>query len=1160
DQQSRIQAITTTDRNVVVVAGAGTGKTTLLVNRLLFLVLRDPHALSLRELIALTFTRKAAHEMKLRLREQLLAILAATTPGAHADQVPVVDCEPLATVFAHRGQKKPSNEAMYERAQRALEDLEQSQIGTLHSFAAHVLRLYPLEAGVAPGFQEDDGSLFADYFNHEWELWLDEELGSARIHDPEDPWRPILQRIKLQDLQCLAHALADESIPLSTCLASATTLHGPLREWFQELRDQAKRLRADSTRTYVLERMLDAAILCFEQALAGSLLQDRDAQGAGCEDLAMLQRQIPPKTQGWSNEAYEAARHILRVAQALPDALNNPLHALLPRLIGFAETCRARFLQSGWVTFNGLLIRARNVLRDCPHVRRELKSRYRAIVVDEFQDTDPVQYECLLYLAEMWGGHASHWRDVRLQPGKLFVVGDPKQSIYAFRGADMQAYDEIIHEKVLAGSSYGEPYHLQSNFRSHRHLLAPINAWFRRLFPSHPQRGVQPDYQPLIPVQDERPPCSQERLEIHVVSPDDAQNGNMEAATRAEAAHIASWLSTEVLGREKIWNNGTITPIKPKHVAILLPAFTDAVLYLDALRQHGIPYRAEGEKHFFERQEVLDCINILRAVANPDDQIALVGVLRSPVGGCTDADIAALALQRRLDYRRDSGSASETLPLIYGVLRDLHRSLGHMPLPDVLNAVFHALPLEELAAASMDREQALANVWKLRDIVAELATRPGFTLKGIIDKLNQWVGDPPDEPGAMLYEEGMEYEESEGALRVLSIHRAKGLEFPMVVVAGLHRELRSRKSAAWAQCEWTTGVVGMQVGPYRTIGGLYVSSKLKQREQAERLRLLYVAMTRAKRRLVLSTAIPYSIQGHRQTLWGLLRQAFSPDLCSLVDSSTPSPSSFSRELLIDGSPILIRRIKGSRDEVQIYPPITPAWNSDCRTEKPSRELWERRKQTWAQQTAHRRFLSPTGVATSQGSPGDISHSTSRSRVSSALLLGELAHRVLQAWDFSADPHALPDFATTVGRARVPTSMPWAEEVLAELREIMTVFSTSPAYQLLHHAHILGRELPFAVPWPSIPHDPRGSTESQEDVRLNGCVMEGVVDVLYRYGGEVWVADYKTDRVDAISLPQRIELYRGQLSIYTMAISRCLGMSLAGAHMIFLRTGQVITVR
>ena len=217
DEQTRRLAETTFDRNVVVVAGAGTGKTTLLVNRFIHTLMREPRPLAITQIVALTFTNKAATEMKARLRERLERLVESSQGQEEDDVTGVVRIQDLRELYGL------SLSQIVERAEAALGNLEKSQIGTLHSFAAHLLRLYPIESRVDPKFQEDDGSRFESYFTLEWEFWLDQELGMNGSN--HEGWKEILVEISLADIRQLAFAISHEIVSLEELLEQVEEAH-----------------------------------------------------------------------------------------------------------------------------------------------------------------------------------------------------------------------------------------------------------------------------------------------------------------------------------------------------------------------------------------------------------------------------------------------------------------------------------------------------------------------------------------------------------------------------------------------------------------------------------------------------------------------------------------------------------------------------------------------------------------------------------------------------------------------------------------------------------------------------------------------------------------------------------------------------------------------
>ena len=1144
DAQSRRLAETTFDRNVVVVAGAGTGKTTLLVNRLIHLLMREPHPVPVMRLVALTFTNKAATEMKVRLRERVKVLLASGQGARNQADPGSVSAEDL------RERYGLSTDQIAERAQAALQDLEKAQIGTLHSFAAHLLRLHPLESGVDPSFQTDDGELrFEEHFRGQWDLWLDRELGPGGAQHGR--WRRVLADAGLETIRELAYALRSDLIPLDELRAQAGEpgLSPALRAWFAARRDRASALLAahDRPKRRKIESMLAAAQALFA-ALAERGLESFDAE------RVELERDLGMQPAGWSGEEFAEAAGLLRTAKHVLEVDQEFMGDLLALIVPFVQAARESFLAQGWISFDGLLAKARALLRDHPAVRERLKHDYQAVLVDEFQDTDPVQYEIILYLAEKAGRHAAGWREVDTEPGKLFIVGDPKQSIYAFRRADIEAFDQVVGKLRAAG---GLVYELTTNFRSHQSVLEVVNPLFDRLL--RPQENVQPPNVPLVVRPQRRGGVAHPGVELRLVRAEEDEELESPAATRIEADQLARWLRDEVLDRETLTDaQGRSTPLRPGHVALLFRTLTYAQDYLDALRRHEIAYVTDGEKHFYRRQEVVDLVNLLRVIDNPHDAVALVGVLRSQLGGVTDRELVGLRERGALDYRRPdrlpSGKHPRAAALrsFYARLAGLNREVRARPLPDAVDLLFARLPVLELAAASLHGEQAVANLVKVRQMAAELADRPYLTLTGFVEVIMARLSEQPEEAESALSEESLE------AVRVMTIHKAKGLEFPVVILPGFHHGTSRGREAPPVSHDWSSGVLGVALGERCSLGAVLVGEKLRLREEAERRRLFYVGMTRAKERLVLSGGL--SARAAKGAFLGLLQEAVSDEIGQAGEQALRvGPISFGQTVVAtsDRAP---RRRRGAPEKLR----ASAEW-------KALAPLWERRDRTWETACATSAHVTPTRLA------GGHDERMSRTGLAvqggaaseRALLIGTLAHRVLQHWDFAEGAGKLAERIATACRAGVPAEQSGETAgIERELLELLQTFAGSAPFRDLQRAEILGREVPFTMSWegkgrgargkrPKTKHSPLAS--SPVPLASTPCVMEGVIDVLYRLDGHIHLADYKTDRVEDSELSDRAASYEGQVRVYREAVARCLGIKQVGVQLIFLRNGKAVPV-
>ncbi|BFU96972.1 MAG: conserved protein of unknown function [Nitrospira sp.] len=1105
DRQARESAETTFDRNVVVVAGAGTGKTTLLVNRLIHLLMKEPDPIAVTQIVALTFTNKAATEMKVRLRERLTALARPEIEGHRATDGGAVSIRQLQVRY------RLDEREIATRAEAALQDLEKAQIGTLHSFAAHLLRLHPLESGVDPAFQEDDGQRFDEHFTEAWDLWIDQELGRQGTH--HEDWRMILSAADLGSLRHLARSLSSELVDVDAVEAqlSASGLNPILIDQLRQLASRALVLLSahDRPKRRKIEQML---------AAAGSFLNRLAEQGVGAVQTLQLEvrdclgKEVGSAVAGWEKPDFAEAASIIKTSQQFLDVDHQYFITLLQIISPLIRSIRASFSAKGWLSFDGLLARARRLLWNHRAVRERVKRDYRAVLVDEFQDTDPVQYDIILAVSERAGHHATDWRDIALDPGKLFIVGDPKQSIYAFRRADIEAFDRVVQKIVTDGGLLST---LTTNFRSDAAVLSPVNDVFDRLFERRPL--IQPA-NVRLEAHPQRPPAlADPGVRFRIVAPQEEDAFDAEEAARAEGEALARWLKDELL----------IHPhMKAGQVALLFRRLTQADAYLDALRRHGIPYVIEGEKHFYRRQEVIDLVNVLRVLDHPYDRLALAGVLRSPLGGCTDSDLYAMHSAGSLDGVNESALLAWRHPLaapvrlLYRQLARLRRDAATVSLAEVIQLVFDRLPLLELAAASLHGEQAVANLLKVKHTAASLSDRPHLTFSSFVDLMVARLEDQPDEAESPLAEENAD------AVQILTIHKAKGLEFPVVLLPGLHQGSGRERSKPMVVYDWSSGSYGLSLGEHCTFGSVLIREKFSAREEAERRRILYVGMTRAKDLLVLSGSVTERSAG--ENVLDLLQEIGEGELGGGATRHVKiGTSDIPHHVVHAPDRTWPKRPLARRSEPSLVDPQAVA------------ELWNERAARWMSTRGIHWHVTPTESSTHQSVAQGRSVSDGQDR-RLARLTGVLAHRILERWDFNEPTDRMLDHIAAVLRTTSgPDEQAWLPELTESLRELFARFGTSQPYERLRSATILGREVPFVMPW--------------EDRQ----VMEGVIDIIYRLDGRIWLADYKTDRIETEEAVDRARRYTHQASVYRAAAERGLGQPIAGFQFIFLRAGIAV---
>ena len=606
---------------------------------------------------------------------------------------------------------------------------------------------------------------------------------------------------------------------------------------------------------------------------------------------------------------------------------------------------------------------------------------------------------------------------------------------------------------------------------------------------------------------------------------------NAETARRLEGESLARWLKEQVLGKTTILDTrGATVYTQPKDVAILLRKLTDIHDYLEPLRRQGIRYLVEGERHFYAAKEIIDAVNLLRAVENPHDRLALVGVLRSPLGGLTDQQIYQLHRQNLLDYRAAEKLAEPDIPPtladLYDTLARLHNDTRTMGVGAAVAHVFATLPVELLAACYFHGEQAVANLQKLMQQAELLGRERLTTFKEAIRQLEQRVLDVEDEGESALAEENVD------AVRIMSIHKAKGLEFPIVILAGCQSGIERRHSAdAEAMFDWSTALTGLRIGSISDLAGLYIAEKARLRSAEEQKRLLYVAMTRARDNLIISCA-PSS----RRSGGSFLSMLDSTLNDGIADAETST------------------RVNVGKGTVQIEV-VSASLSAPSQTKggsKPTKKtanwkaflgIWSRRRSAYerAQQAAP--FLTPTLLKQQEQASSEVGGNLNGQifRQTAALVVGDLAHRFLQNWQFVND---VKDFEEQL-HDFISQSLPQEYEssraqIETDLRLIFAGFFPSKSYAELARARILGREVPLLMPW-------------------DGQIMEGVIDLIYERNGLLYLADYKTDKVAPRELRQSAERYRQQAEIYTQAANQSLRREVAAFKIIFLRTGEAVEI-
>jgi len=871
-QQER--AVATRGPSVVLSSGAGCGKTSVLTAR--YLSHLETDRVAVRELVAITFTDRAAREMRRRIRAAVEAKVATTTDA----------------------------ERDWWREQ--LRGLESAAVTTIHAFCAALLRRHALAAGLDPRFAVLEEVIAPNLRGDAVESTLLSLLNDA---GPDgDALRDLVRwygwsatRTAVLDLvQGPDHSAWNNWYAMSAddiVGAWSQSFVGGIRPaWL------AHHTRPGSTVASALQTLGTVEVPTKVMAERIGLIVSELPKLAEAADPAAFVEPIidAARVQGggkagdWADaDEYELVKDTLtqlraslkaiRESAAVPEGL--PLAAHVGRqFLAVAAACDQAFTadkrRRGYLDFQDLLVCARDLLRDRADIRRECRARYRFLLVDELQDTDPVQVE----LIDLLCGPG-------LAKGKLFAVGDAKQSIYRFRGAEVELFDALRSKMPQPGRQS-----LSVNFRSQPGILHFTNALVG---------DAMPDYEPLSPhVPAVNPGPCVEFLWTPAV-------GSADANRKTEAASIARRIAAMVADGELLVTDRppgqvpTLRPVRLGDIVILSRAMTNAAVYENALREARLDYYLIGGRAFYAQQEVYDLLNLLKALDNPRDALALVGTLRSPFGCVSDEGLVALCAHPNGPWaglhdsktrdalpRHDRATAAR----VCGWLDDWRALKDRLGVAALITRILDDCGYDAALMYEFLPERKLANLWKLIDQARAFDAAGTFGVSDFVRWLEHLVTTQPREEQAATMPENAD------VVRLMSIHQAKGLEFPIVILADFNA--RSGGNAApVAVFDARLGCVVRPPADDDPPPFADTQSLLRMREEIadwhEDLRTLYVACTRAMDYLVLSGSLDEPVRPANTAMrvlnerfdvsTGRIRAAHDhPPLVKVTDGAHPS--------------------------------------------------------------------------------------------------------------------------------------------------------------------------------------------------------------------------------------------------------------------------------
>ena len=850
DDAARREAVAIRDRSLLVEAGAGSGKTAILAGRIAMLLAAG---VAPKSIAAVTFTEFAASELLIRVRAFVSALAAGEIP------VELLSALPDGLSEEQRGNLAQADVA-----------LDEMICSTIHGFCQRLITPYPVEADIDPGASVMDRDQAELAFVEIVDSWLREELAGEEggllaelvRHDPKTTIaliRTVLEHLRrhrefapyeLQNLDQLAAELREAVDGFGAFLAEAeaeepetVAIAGRFGELAEEI---GRALPTDMPAALVsLLVMAPHTDLCIRSGAFGAYRKKGKwvaaAKRAGLakveaerlNDRASAQYALCCGT--WTAFKQAVATHVLA--------------GLVPLVAPVMDLFREHKRAAALLDFDDLIFSARDLLRDHDEVRRALAARFRHVLVDEFQDTDPLQTEIFWRLCgeSPEDGDGGDWTAFALRPGALFLVGDPKQAIYRFRGADIAAYVRA-REAFRAGDA-DAVLPIATNFRSRAPIMEYVNARFETaLSEGHGQPGFQA-LDPFRPPRDGRPSVA--ALDVEVADEDGKANARQQRDGEAEAV---AELCAHLIGSDPVPDlaNGGLRPCLAGDIALLAPTGSDLWRYEEALESRGIPVATQAGKGLYRRQEIQDLIAVTRVLADRRDTLALGALLRGPLVGLTEEELLDIvwSLPRTEGApddlpRLDLGVAPEEIanPLARDIvekLQALQRRANATTPHALLSQAVDVLRVRPILLRRHhgQAERALANV----DLY--LGFSRAYAVRGLRAFAETMTTAWSDEARAV---EGRP-DAQEEAVALYTMHASKGLEWPIVVPINTMTRVMTADSAGTdrASGRFYCRVFGVEPTGYEA-----ARADEKAELDRERVRLWYVAVTRARELLVL---------------------------------------------------------------------------------------------------------------------------------------------------------------------------------------------------------------------------------------------------------------------------------------------------------------------
>jgi ATP-dependent helicase/nuclease subunit A len=1160
-------ALETTQVSIALSAGAGCGKTFVLTQR--FLANFEPGAKGALEpeqigrLVAITFTNAAAREMRDRVRRACYERLQRST-GREA---------------AHWS--------------RLVRSLDAARITTIDALCSSLLRSHAVEATIDPQFTLLEPAQVDSLL-----VEATDEVLRERLAERDEATLELAVLFGLETLRRKLGQLGGGRHPQEFAAWRGATPEQLVARWDEVHRREVvpyvmRRISTHAAGTELVDFLehcqpTDEVVKEQRQTILATMSAWRGGKVLGAsaaDDLARLRASAMTKRRtpkAWpAPEDYELFRDLSGKfrAQAI-DKLSSQLNfdpkaalpiaqigmAMLELAIQLSDRYAAAKTAVAALDFHDLLSRAHAMLSAPEHaaLRKRLADQIQLLLVDEFQDTDSLQVDLIRALC-----------GDDLERGKLFFVGDYKQSIYRFRGANPQVFRSLRDNLPAAGRLS-----LTLNFRSQPAILSFVNALFAK--------SLGPDYEPLRPHRAQRTPTP--AVEFLWALSDDASPGdrsiegaNSDNASAADTSHAPKESADDIRRREADWiarrlrgmidaaapivcevaadrqGEEQTRPVRYGDIAILFRALSDVAHYEEALRKYGLPYYLVGGHAFYAQQEIFDLTNLLRGVNDPADVVSLAGALRSPFFSLTDETLYWLA---KHPDGLSAGLMADSFPaglaeeeqrraaFAAKILAELRSAKDRVSITTLINLALERTGYDALLLAEFLGERKLANLQKLVELARGFERDGLFKLSEFIGELAGQVSEQPKEALAATHGAGME------VVRLMSVHQSKGLEFPVVVVVDVDRPANTRLSGVEFSRELGPLVkMPADSGFDEAVGGYELFQLLAgEEDEAEVNRLFYVAATRAADYLIISSGLATfdRLQGPWLKLLASRFDLTTGALRGETDFEAPSVK-VTTTRPVCGSAAGAQRHVDWRQVV--------AAGQSAATAEPSGEL----KGVAPVPVAHneRRLFSFSRLSgalyaierdTGWDDDGPLPDQSAASN--DARGLGTLVHAALAELRFPASPD---DIASLVHRHAAWHVEPGSDDVKLAI-EMIERFAKSKRAAELAAAKSDLVETEFLLAWPLEPPREPAAVASGVQAEARRLQIWGFIDRLVENDAGEWtIVDFKTNRVPDGSIDAFKRQYELQILVYAAAVEQALGKPPKSLTLYLLRSGTEVRV-